>query len=187
MSEFDNYYNYLRKRSILGYLYRKYWLYPKICREIKGKVLDVGCGIGDMLSFRANTTGVDINPSTVEHCRKLGLDAKLIKNDQLPFEDSSFDGVILDNVMEHIENPNKILFEISRVLVADGKVIVGVPGKKGFAWDSDHKKFYDVKILKEVMSSNGFLYKKHFFMPFSCAYLDDRLRQYCLYSVFDVK
>lgn len=187
MKEYEDYFKYLRKRSKLGYLYRKWWLYPFLCRHLEGKVLDVGCGIGDMLSYRPNTTGVDVNPSTVKYCRKIGLDALEMKPDRLPFDNDVFDGAILDNVMEHIEDPATLLSEINRVLVNNGKLVVGVPGKKGFKWDTDHKVFYDIKTLKGVMKANGFIYNKHFYMPLKLDILDNLLRQYCLYSVFNAE
>jgi ubiquinone/menaquinone biosynthesis C-methylase UbiE len=56
------YFEYLMRRSFLGDLYRRYVLYPRLNLHLNGKVLDVGCGIGDMLSYRKNTVGLDVNP-----------------------------------------------------------------------------------------------------------------------------
>ena len=147
----------------------------------------MGCGIGDMVAYRPNTTGVDVNPSTVKYCREMGLDVEEMKPDQLPFDNDVFESAILDNVMEHIEAPEKLLAEINRVLVKKGKLVVGVPGKKGYSWDPDHKIFYDIKTLKEVMQMSGFIYEKHFYMPFKLRYFNNNLRQYCLYSIFNAK
>jgi SAM-dependent methyltransferase len=185
MKDYESYFKYLKKRSKLGYLYRNYWLYPFICRHLKGKALDVGCGIGDMVAYRPNTIGVDVNPATVNYCKEIGLDVVEMKTDQLPFHNDAFEAAILDNVMEHIETPDNLLSEINRVLVNKGKLLVGVPGQKGFSWDPDHKVFYDIKTLKEVMETNGYIYDKHFYMPFRCACLDNVFRQYCLYSIFN--
>ena len=74
MKDYEGYFKYLKKRSRLGYLYRRFWLYPFICRHLQGRAIDIGCGIGDMVAYRPNTTGVDVNPSTVEYCREMGLD-----------------------------------------------------------------------------------------------------------------
>jgi SAM-dependent methyltransferase len=187
MKDYEGYFKYLKKRSKLGYLYRRYRLYPFICRHLKGRAIDVGCGIGDMVAYRPNTTGVDVNPSTVKYCREMGLDVVEMKPDQLPFDNDVFESAILDNVMEHIEAPEKLLAEINRVLVKKGKLVVGVPGKKGYSWDPDHKVFYDLKTLKEVMKMNGFIYEKHFYLPFRFSYFNDSLRQYCLYAIFNAK
>ena len=42
---------------------------------------------------------------------------------------------------------------------------MGVLAKKGIL-DPDHKIFYDMKTLKEVMQMSGFIYEKHFYIPF---------------------
>ena len=133
------YFDYLLHRSLSGLLYRKYWLYPKLVRHLSGQVLDVGCGIGDFIAYRPNTVGVDVNTSAVAWCRSRGLDVRLMDSDNLLFDDASFDGVMLDNVLEHLPDPSKLLSEIRRVLTSGGHVIVGVPGTFGYTCDADHK------------------------------------------------
>ena len=70
----DEYFEYLNQRSSLGLIYRKNFLYPRLAREMQGKVLDVGCGIGDFLEFYKNAKGTDINIKNVEYCSKIGLE-----------------------------------------------------------------------------------------------------------------
>lgn len=184
MTTADDYFEYLHKRSWIGAIYRKVWLYPKLNIYLQGSVLDVGCGIGDFLSYRANTVGVDINPKTVEWCRQRGLDARIMAKDELPFADKMFDGAILDNVIEHIETPGPILYEVHRVLRKQAKLIVGVPGMCGFARDPDHKVFYSQRKLIKEVSKCGFNLLKIFAMPLNLRWLESRLSQYCIYGVF---
>ena len=127
-----NYYEYLKKRSIIGLLYRKYILYPSICKHLNGHVLDIGCGIGDFLKFRANTVGI----------------------------------------------------EISRVLKQNGKLLVGVPGIKGYKRDPDHKIFYDLQKLIKLMNHNNLSYITHFYQPIIFANLSKIISQHSLYSIF---
>ena len=185
MADHETYYRYLKGRSVLGLLYRRLLLYPRICRHLQGKVLDVGCGIGDMLSFRADTVGVDVNPLLVEHCRNRGAEAHLSQPGQLPFGDRTFDAALMDNVLEHLPDPAPILSEIGRVLVPNGTVVVGVPGLKGYQRDSDHKVFYSQESLVRCLGASGFALKELFFAPFRSRYLDRTLSQYCMYGVFD--
>lgn len=187
MSKYDNEYcSYLLKRSWKGNLYRKYWLYPAISRNIgeHERVLDVGCGIGDFLHYRPNTFGVDVNKKTVNYCKEKGFHASLMDIDILPFESSSFDCVVLDNVLEHILNPKSILQEIRRVLNDDGQVVIGVPGIKGFLRDPDHKVFYSQDGLIDCLADNGFTKIKLFYTPFKLNWLNKNISQYCLYGVF---
>ncbi len=179
------YFRYLTNRSYLGLLYRTLWLYPQLTKCLKGNTLDVGCGIGDMLSFRPNTVGVDINPHNVEFCKELGHDAQIMMPDLLPFGDASFNSVLLDNVLEHIFEPTPLLAEIRRVLRPQGVVVIGVPGIRGQASDSDHKVFYAEAALSLIAEKNGFGVVKVFHMPLGRSlFLSRHLRQYCIYSVW---
>ena len=181
---YEEYFSYLQQRSSLGYLYRSYRLYPRINSYLCGNVLDIGCGIGDFLKYRAETVGVDVNPETVKYCQQQKLDARVMEIDQLPFESSVFDGVMMDNVLEHIEEPEPILKEVRRVLVEGGKFVVGVPGSKGYASDPDHKIFYSKEKLIITLSKAGFVEVGIVGMPLDFDWLDDKISQYCLYGVF---
>ncbi|MFN4310037.1 MAG: class I SAM-dependent methyltransferase [Ferrovibrio sp.] len=180
----EQYYEYLRQRSRLGLWYRHYWLYPRLCRYVTGRVLDVGCGIGDFLQHRPGTVGVDINPATVEWCQQQGLDAHLMVPDQLPFDAQVFDSVILDNVLEHLKAPKPLLQEIHRVMRPQGRFLVGVPGPRGYASDPDHKIYYNEAALVATMTAAGFSRQQVFHMPLRLEWLSTRMRQYCVYGVF---
>jgi len=184
MTEYKEYFDYLRQRSGLGLLYRKYWVYPRLNKALHGRVLDVGCGVGDMLAYRPDTTGVDINPHTVAWCRSQGLDVYEMVKDVLPFDNGSFQGVVLDNVIEHLYDPEKLLCEIHRVLESKGVFVVGVPGLRGYDSDSDHKVFYDESSLVEVLNASGFSLVKLMHLPIAIPGLSRWLRQFCLYGVF---
>lgn len=176
---------YLRGRSWFANLYRKYWLYPQLTKYLKGTTLDLGCGIGDMMSFRPNTVGVDINTHNVAFCKELGHDAQVMLPDLLPFGEISFDAVLLDNVLEHILEPTTLMAEIRRVLKPQGVVLIGVPGIRGQDSDPDHKNLYDEEALSLIAKNNGFEVLKVFHMPLGRSMLLSRhLRQYCIYSVW---
>ncbi len=152
-------------------------------------MLDFGCGIGDFTSYRANTIGVDINLHNVEYCQKRGLDARLIEDNYIPFPDGSFDGVILDNVLEHIPGDavDSVIEEIKRVLRVGGNIVVGVPGLKGYYSDPDHKVLYTEQNLLSLFVRHGFEASEVFSMPVSCKRLEYILRQFCTYVVFTTK
>src|SRR5664279_3905639 len=181
MTNHADYLKYLRTRSTWGRLYRTYWLYPRLSRSLKGRVLDIGCGIGDLLVFRPGTVGADVNPLIVESNQLQGLNVHLIVENKLPFLDAVFDTVIMDNVLEHIPGPEALLTEVRRVLEPGGVFLVGVPGKKGFLADSDHKVFYDQASLEACLNNCGFSINNTFWMPFHWKWLDSRMSQYCLY------
>ena len=171
------------RRSFLGDLYRRYVLYPRLNLHLKGSVLDVGCGIGDMLSYRKNTVGLDVNPLNVDFCQKRQLEAYVMKPDVIPFKDKTFDSLLLDNVLEHIEKPSLLFKEMRRVLKPDGILLIGVPGIKGYESDDDHKVFYDEKKLQALAKKNNFNVIQFFYTPLiKSKFLSKHLRQYCIYT-----
>lgn len=48
---------------------------------------------------------------------------------QLPFEDDSFDYVVLNQILEHIDNRETIIYEVSRVLKPDGEALFSFPNR----------------------------------------------------------
>lgn len=185
MSSSESYYSYLLTRSVLARYYRFFYLYPRINKNFRGLILDIGCGIGDFLRFRKNTIGIDINESIVEHCKNDGLNVVLFENGRIPFIDNYFDGVILDNVLEHIEDSSVIFLEIKRVVKKKSTLVIGVPGIRGYFEDNDHKIFYNEKKLNSLASEFGFTELKSFHVPFfKSSWLSRYLRQYCIYQVY---
>lgn len=189
IQDLEAYSTYLRKRSLSGYLYRNLFLYPKLARKLAGRVLDYGCGIGDFVQFRDNTVGVDINSHNVSYCVQRGLDAKLVQDNHIPYDEDSFDGVVLDNVLEHIpgEAVDSVINEIKRVLMVGGAIVVGVPGRKGYDSDPDHKIFYTEDSLTSLFVRHGFETREVILMPFASQKLENFLRQFCIYAIFTLK
>jgi SAM-dependent methyltransferase len=182
------YFEYLLKRSFLGKIYRNFILYPRLDKYLNGKTLDIGSGLGDMLSFRENTIGIDVNPLNIDHSKKRKLNAYLMKPNVIPFRDKTFDSVLLDNVLEHIESPPLLFKEIRRVLKPDGFLLIGVPGEKGYRSDDDHKIFYDEKKLQALAQKNHFNVDQFFYTPLvKSKFLSQHVRQYCIYSLWSMR
>jgi SAM-dependent methyltransferase len=151
-------------------------------------MLDVGCGIGDMLAFRPNSVGADVNSRNVDYCNQIGLSAVLMAPNCLPFDYASFDSVLMDNVLEHIDEPAPLLAEIRRVLKPNGILMIGVPGIRGWSSDDDHKIFYDKGILRECLEHNGYEIKEFFYTPvMRSETLSRKIKQYCIYCVASLK
>jgi SAM-dependent methyltransferase len=177
------YSKYLQRRSSLGAFYRKNILYPRISSLLCGSMLDVGCGIGDMLDFYDQSIGIDVNSHNIDCCESRGLKASLMPFDEIPFEDESFDSVLLDNVLEHIAEPSKLMTEIKRVLRRNGVLVIGVPGLKGQAADLDHKIYYNEATLEALADKSGFKVNRYIYAPlFRSKLLSRMLTQYCIYS-----
>ncbi len=184
LAEFLKYHRYLLHRSWLGQIYRTWFLYPRLRRALNGHGLDIGCGIGDFLKFHPDCTGVDINPYNVEFCQRLGLRADLYDGLRLPYRDRTFDFVILDNVLEHITDPKHLLEEVRRVLKKDGTFVVGLPDKKGYASDSDHKIDYSDGDLRKLLERYSLTPTRKLLSPVPFEGAGEFVRQQCRYNFF---
>jgi len=99
--------------------------------EKNSRVLDVGCGDGELMSFILNNIsndirGIEISKSNVQKCISKGLtviegDAE---KDLFQFPDSSYDFVVLSQTLQAFLNPEKVLDELLRV---GRKAIVTIP------------------------------------------------------------
>ena len=96
------------------------------------KILDLGCRDGTLTHhfMKGNQiTGGDIDVQALNHATKTyGFETYRVNlNQRLPFDDNTFDAVILAEVLEHLPYPDVTLAEIARVLRPDGKFIGNVP------------------------------------------------------------
>lgn len=93
--------------------------------ESTDKILEVGCGAHGLVFGFGGNFCVGIDPLAVDYKR---LFPKWQDNamttaaigEQLPFDDASFDIVLSDNVIDHAEDPIKIVDELVRVLKPGG-------------------------------------------------------------------
>ncbi len=113
------------------------------------------------------------------------MKVQLIKADGIfPAATGTFDACILDNVLEHIENPRRTLDECYRITADDGGLVIAVPGIRGYASDDDHKKFYTAQNLR--LLDERWLLLNLFSIPFLFASesLSKTVRQYCLVAIY---
>jgi len=102
---------------------------------VNGKVLDIGCGGGGMteaLSYYRpdlEVWGCDISANSLSIARKVAREVKFCFGDifQLPFENNSFDAIVMFDFLEHFEEPARVLQEVHRVLVHEGIFHTAVP------------------------------------------------------------
>jgi ubiquinone/menaquinone biosynthesis C-methylase UbiE len=104
----------------------------------RSRFLDVGCGAGYAMQ-RARTdkqcqvTGIDPDPGAhgVGRFEKDRIETNLTilqgKSEALPFNDESFDVVYMSHVLEHVDDEQKTLQEMLRVVKSSGVIIIGVP------------------------------------------------------------
>lgn len=103
--------------------------------SVAGKVLDVGCGGAGLtraisLNHTAiRTYGCDFSRRAIHVAQQAGSPVKLGVSDamHLPYRTSSFDAVVMFDVLEHLESPELAIREVERVLRPDGMFHLFVP------------------------------------------------------------
>ena len=95
-------------------------------------VLDVGAGAGivEQMNFRgtaARVCGIDLDPRVLDN--PYLDDAQVTGGESIPYDDDTFDVVISDNVLEHLEEPQKVFAEIARVLKVGGVFLFKTPNR----------------------------------------------------------
>ena len=109
------------------------------------EVLDVGCGWGGKAIYYAehfklkSIHGFDIpriyNPTvSFSFAKEKGLTNCFFKTgyaEDIAYEDNRFDIVLMEDVMEHVQDPKKVIQECYRVLKLGGKLIIKFPSFKG--------------------------------------------------------
>jgi 2-polyprenyl-3-methyl-5-hydroxy-6-metoxy-1,4-benzoquinol methylase len=139
------------------------------------KALDVGCAIGvftDLLRQKGyETVGVDANEELLSFAQKkyLCCEFRLMDALHLEFPSSYFDFVLALELIEHLENPYKLLEGIHRILKDDGAILLSTPNKLSLegargkvmedvakiswnAWDEEHKHIYTSTEIVRLLS-----------------------------------
>jgi SAM-dependent methyltransferase len=118
--------------------------------------LDIGCGLKPFASSfdHATYTGIDIEVSGRSSDMK--VPDKFFDGINIPYEDSSFDGLLCTQVLEHVENLDLLLAECNRVIKVGGGFVVSVP----FLY-IEHEQPYDFRRftsygLMLALTRNGF-------------------------------
>jgi ubiquinone/menaquinone biosynthesis C-methylase UbiE len=93
------------------------------------KLLDVGCGTGDVLrrlGARFECAGCDPAAEMLEHARTANPNAQLAvaSAEALPYEDGRFDAALCIEVVRYLDDPRPALRELARVLRPGGLALV---------------------------------------------------------------
>lgn len=190
INKFEDYFQHLKKIRLSGWLYKRLFTSPLLylcARRFGRHIAEIGSGTGNGIlgAFPKSVHGFEINPISVEYCKANSLNVDLIHVDStFPVVDGSFDACVLDNVLEHIEDPEHTLDECYRIIKKNGGLIIAVPGHRGFESDADHKVFYGVDELNKLDARWQLL--RLFSMPFifKCECLSNTVKQYCLVAVY---
>lgn len=100
-------------------------------------LLEIGCGGGKYLSALSDRfrriTGVEPDQTKLdnanEEARQSAISIVPGRAESLPFESTSFDACLMNEVLEHIEDQDRALEEVSRVLRPSGRFYLFAPNR----------------------------------------------------------
>ena len=125
--------------------------------------LEVGPGLRPRLPC-AGTHFIDIAAPVIERLNAQGALARLGEVGALPYDDGSFDLVCAFDIVEHVEDDQRALAELSRVLKEDGVLMVSLPVHMEYWTEFDdlvgHVRRYDPAELEALLARSGLVLDK---------------------------
>lgn len=145
------------------------------------RILDIGCGYGDLLIYFKSrgcvVKGVDLDERAVSEGRRLGLDLVPGTGFELDPAQGTFDRVILCHSLEHVPDPLRLLKHAGRLLAPGGEIHIAVPNgdsadfeQQGILWGHLshplHNWFFNASTLAGLVERTGLKVKWVGFSPF---------------------
>lgn len=166
---------YFRNRGIDPAYYLSFqmpqWLKEELPSDKNARILDIGCGFGQMLlrlrdEGYKQISGIDIGTESVEFCRSQALHVEKINSigEFAEMREGKYDLVLMSHVLEHIPREETIstLCAIRNLLAPGGSFIVMVPNAQsatGVYWmyeDFTHHLLFTAGSLRYALLSAGF-------------------------------
>jgi ubiquinone/menaquinone biosynthesis C-methylase UbiE len=156
-------------KSELKYILSKMSMYNGM------KILDIGCNTGQTLnsinSFcKAKLYGIDLNINGIKLATKQfpKINFRHAPSECIPYKDNSFDYVMINHTIGHVENPDTAISEVFRVLRKGGKLSIVTPNKwykicmtlnncvNSYKPDPTVLRYYTKKSLQKLLEDNNF-------------------------------
>jgi 2-polyprenyl-3-methyl-5-hydroxy-6-metoxy-1,4-benzoquinol methylase/rRNA maturation protein Nop10 len=139
--------------------------------ELRGKLLDVGCGTGAFLTKMRDlgweVTGVEPDEEAVKVAQeRFRLNILKATLEEAEFPENEFNAITMNHVIEHLPDPVGTLKECSRVLKTGGRLVVVTPNAESLgaqlfnnAWRGwevpRHFQIFSLRTLQDCVEKAG--------------------------------
>jgi len=113
-------------------------LYRDAIGSGRRRILDIGCGNGRFLEILREhgdpaweLVGVDFDERAVSQCRNAGFEAYAVRVEDYTAERETFDGIVMLQLIEHVEDPVAVATRAFELLKPGGCFIVETPNLAG--------------------------------------------------------
>jgi SAM-dependent methyltransferase len=138
------------------------WTFSLFAPWARGRVLEVGCGVGTFTKLLVaapqveRLVSIDVSAAAVEKCRTAISDPRLdLRHADLHQMTGSFDLVVCMNVLEHIEDDRAALRQLWRLVGPGGTLFLLVPAHQSlftsFDAESGHFRRYNKRAMRGLM------------------------------------
>jgi len=144
------------------------WLYRSMSEHVGKRILEIGCGNGNMTKFFTNAdriVAIDQDPSFVSDMRRRfeGVPNVQVLECDFPVQYKSteyFDTVVCMNVLEHVDDVEAFLWKAKDTLSVGGKLVLLVPAHQWLFGTLDHHaghlRRYSAGALRTLLDRVGF-------------------------------
>ena len=140
-------------------------LCEKYIYKEKGKLLDIGCGRGDMLkAFEKNkfsVFGIDLSKESVEMCYPINVQNINLEDENFNYNEGNFDVIFSKSLIEHLNNPINFMNSCKKLLSENGCLVIMTPSWIHHGWgpfylDHTHRTPFTLQSLRDLGNLAGF-------------------------------
>lgn len=162
-----------------------------------GKLLDIGCGVGDFIhtAEEKGWKGMGVEPS--EEAKKIArnrIKAEIIDSEAMEkLPNQSFDLITMWHVLEHVDDLRWQVDQLERLLKTNGRIVIAVPNYKSYdaqfykehwaAYDVPrHLNHFDKTTLVKIFKSKGLELKRTEKLVWDAYYISYMSEQYRIHK-----
>jgi SAM-dependent methyltransferase len=156
----------------------KYFFLNNILKDIDGPSIDIGCGACQLLNrLPERSIGFEVNAYLVDEMKKKGMNISKAKPgiDETFIESiksGKFSFLVMSHVLEHFDDADQALKTVLKISYKKNiqKIIIVVPGLKGYGSDETHKTFINRAYLEKnnLIICEGYKVDYMRYFPINC-------------------